>query len=70
MPVSLTPLNSEGWHRHLKNTWQQELQLSLFCLWNCARSSFEGVLKMKTSGSWHTYNSFAKDKLHAAGIFN
>lgn len=19
---------------------------------------------MKTSGSWHTYNSFAKDKLH------
>lgn len=28
------------------------------------QKQFEGVLKMKTSGSWHTYNSFAKDKLH------
>lgn len=50
--------------------WEQQLQLSAFCSWNGARKPFEGVLKMKTSGSWQACSSSAKGKLQAAGILS
>lgn len=55
---------------HLCSAWTVQLLLSLFCIWISARSGLEGVIRMKTSGSWHPYNSFAKHKLHIVGIFN
>lgn len=47
--------------------WEQQLQLRAFCSWNGARKPFEGVLKMKTSGSWQACSFSAKDKLQASG---
>lgn len=40
--------------------WEQQLQLSAFCSWNSASKPFEGVLKMKTSGSWQARGPLPK----------